>query len=110
VPFPDLTLRTDTRRPEGVAQTWAEAQGVPDNGVNTIALPFLAAGIPEEQLDEDWLEIDVVPLNEPSSVTAVSYVVGSLATLGKAAIQLNFTQTGGDAVLVRVRVIHTLVS
>jgi hypothetical protein len=111
MPFPALQPRTDTRRGVGgVAELWAEATGVPDNGVNTIPLPFLAMGVPFDQIDEDWLMIKVDPTTTPSSVMGFSYVPGSLAASNKQSIQVDFDQTGADPCLMIVSVVHSLVT
>lgn len=112
MPFPALQPRTDTRQgPGGVAQLWAEAVGVPDNGVNTIALPFLdPMGVPFDQLDEDWITIQVRQTTSPSSVAGASYVPGSLAASNKQSIQIDFDQGGLDPCLVIVSVVHSVVT
>lgn len=93
--FPNLTLRTN-------GQLWAEATGTPDNGANTFQIGIAGIHIP----DDNWLEIDVIPLGP--SVQGASYVAASLnKAVDPPQITLNFTQAGADQATVRVRQIHT---
>ena len=104
--FPDLTPRADLRQgPGGESTLWAEATGVPDNGNNTFALPFVANGIEPSQIDANWIKIVAVALG--SSVSGAAFV--SLSA-DKTEITVSFVQSGADSVRLTARLTHTMVS
>jgi hypothetical protein len=104
--FPDLTPRTDNRQGGRAPSTiWAEAEGVPVNGNNTFALPFLDEGIQPSLIDEDWIDIRVEALGP--SVRSSAFV--SLAA-DKQSMTLSFEQIGADQARVTVALIHTVIS
>jgi hypothetical protein len=110
VPFPNLTLRPDTQAPLGVAQLWAEATGVPDNGPNTFALPFVdqppsGSGIAPEEIQEDWLEVIVTPLG--AGVTGATPGAPFLSA-DKQFVTIDFTADGIAAANVIIRLYHSL--
>lgn len=110
MPFPNLQLRTDPRAPAGVAQLWAEATGIPDNGPNTFELPFVdqppaGAGIDPDEIEEDWLWIIVDPLG--AGVTGAT-PGAPLLSADKRFITINFTADGVSQARVIVRLYHSI--
>ncbi len=97
MPIPNLTLRPG-------AELWAEGVGDPVNGNNTFQI-----GIGRENVDsDDQLKITVDRLG--TSVVSYTYVPASLdLTVDPPRITLNFDQNGADQVLVRVRLLHTVI-
>ena len=90
--FPDLVLRAPN-------SLWAEATGVPVDGLNTFAL-----GFDPRLVQEDWIFIVVDALG--ASVIHVEYVGVSA---DRTQITLDFTQTGTDACRVIVQLVHTVI-
>jgi len=86
---------------------WAEATGVPADGVNMIGLPFLAQGLPPEEVQEDWLLV-LVQLIPGGSVTRAEPAVPFL-TPDKQFMLIDFDQSGGDPCNVIVQNKHSLV-
>jgi len=107
MPIPDLTLKPDTRGgdPNGKSTIFAVGTGVPVNGNNTFGLPFVANGIPPDQIDENWLSVRPQALGP--SVTGATFV--SLSP-DKQSMTLSVVQGGGDQILVEVGLMHTLTS
>lgn len=106
MPFPDLVRKVDLRKgPNGESVIWAEAQGVPDNGNNTFAIPFIGLGIPPGQIDEDWMTVIIQSLGP--AVTTSAFV--SLSA-DKTQMTFSFAQAGADQAIVTVGLIHSLVS
>lgn len=106
MPFPDLQPRPDARKgPGGQSVIWAEATGVPDNGDNTFALPFISEGVDPAAIDEDWLDVRVAA--DGPSITGAAFV--SLSA-DKTQMTINFTQGGADQATVTVSIIHSIVS
>ena len=98
MPFPNLALKTDPSSPLGVAQLWAEATGVPDNGNNTFSIPFInpapaGAGIDPDYVDDDWFVFYVIPA-DPALVTGATWV--SLSA-DKQFVTMNFAADGVTA-------------
>lgn len=91
--FPNLIFE------EG-ASYHASAEGVPDNGENTIRLPFR-----EEIIDPDRLELEVTPLVGGSvidaSLVSVDEVTGDIV--------VDFIQTGVDRAKVKAKLNHSSV-
>jgi len=88
--FPDLEL-------DPTAEYHASAEGVPDNGNNTIALPFR-----REIIDPDRLVIDVFSLG--SSVTNAELI--SVDPEAQEMV-VNFTQSGVDRARVEAVIRHS---
>lgn len=108
--FPDLTLRPDTQAPLGVAQLWAEATGVPVNGANTFAIPFVdqppvGSGIVPAEIQENWLEVLVTPLG--AGVTGATPGV-PLLSADKRFMTIVFVADGVTQANVIVRLYHSL--
>ena len=108
MPFPDLLRKTDPNAPDGLSTMFLENTGLPDNGDNTFEIPYVddppgGSGLSASDIDEDWLDIRVVPLGP--SVTAAAYV--SLSA-DKRFMTINFTQSGADLATVTVRLFHSL--
>lgn len=107
MPFPDLTLRTDPSQRGGLATLWADALGVPDNGDNTFAIPFLDVLGSSAQLVEEMLIVVVRPLSSSSTVTFATFTPGSFLAVDKRSITINFEQSGSDQCEVIVGLLHT---
>jgi hypothetical protein len=110
MPFPNLQLRPDPQSPGGVSTLWAEATGVPDPGANTFSIPFVnqapaGSGLAPAQVQEDWLEVDVVPLG--AGLTGVALGV-PLLSANRQNMTLSFTTDGLTAARVVVRLQHTI--
>lgn len=107
--FPDLTLRPNLDSPTGQSALWAEATGTPDPGDNTFRIPFvdqppLGSGVPAEDVQEDWLVINVYPLG--AGLTAVA--LGSpLLDPDRENMTLNFTTDGVTQARVVVQLVHS---
>jgi hypothetical protein len=110
VPFPNLTLRPDQNSPGGVSTSYAQATGIPDNGNNAFNVPFLAAGVDPNLLDEDWFEVTVVLNGQQGLAAGVTGVTFVSWGADRETLTLNFTQTapGVGQALVIVRLIHTI--
>jgi hypothetical protein len=107
MPFPDLVLKSDPRWGGGRTSTIvAEATGVPDNGANTFALPFVAAGIDPSMVDEDWFENFCVQANGPDVTGARFTSISGDKTM----ITMDFDQAGADSATVRIELKHSVVS
>jgi hypothetical protein len=102
--FPNLLPKPDARAGK-TSDIWAENTGQPDNGNNTIGLPFVAQGVDPNDIDEDWLDLYIEALGP--SVTAANFV--SLAP-DKQSMVVNFTQGGTDNAYMRVRSYHSVIS
>lgn len=110
--FPNLVLLPDVTTRRGVAQLWAQATGVPDNGLNTFEIPFVDPLPGGSQIDPDLifnsansLKIIVTPL--APGVSGV--VLGSpLLSADKRFMTLNFTADGIAQATVLVRLFHSL--
>jgi hypothetical protein len=112
VSFPDLQLVPDLLKNAGDCLPYsAEATGVPDNGPNTIGLPFVEGGVEPDLLLEGRLLIFVCP--DPSrpaggsahpGVTDCRFV--SLSP-DKTEIVLDFAQSGTGDAHVCVQLLHT---
>jgi len=85
--FPDLVLDPE-------AQYHAAARGVPDNGNNTIGLPFR-----KEIIDPDRLVVDV--FSKGSSVTNAELIS---VDPDNQEMVVNFTQSGNDEALVEAKI------
>ena len=107
MPFPDLDPRPDTRgnTPGHTSTLWAEATGVPDNGDNVFAIPFVGLGMNPNVIDEEWLDIRVEA--DGPSITGATFV--SISG-DKLSMTINFVQGGGDAATVTVVITHSLIS
>ncbi len=95
MPMPDLMLipgRTNK----------STATGVPDNGNNQFAHGWT---FDLSTIDEDQIELILVPQGSPASVTAAAFV--SLAN-GNQDLVVNFVQGGADAVQLVASYPHTL--
>lgn len=105
--FPNLTPKADNRQgaTSKVSDIVAEATGQPDNGVQTVGLPFVSQGIDPTIIDEEWLQIRCDALGP--SVTGCTFV--SLAA-DKLSMDLSFTQSGTDQATVKVTLIHSVIS
>jgi hypothetical protein len=97
MPFPNLALRAG-------GTYHAEATGVPDNGNNTFTIPFVAAGIDPDLVDEDWLDINVIP----SGAGVTGATLGApLLSVDKGSMTLSFAADGITAARVIVKLNHT---
>lgn len=104
--FPALNPKPDTRRGPGATSTiWAEATGIPANGPNVIALPFISEGVAPDDINEDWIDLRISALGP--SVIGASFV--SLAP-DKQSMTINFVQAGADQATVRCRIYHSEIS
>ena len=88
--FPNLQL-------DPLAEYHAAAEGVPDNGNNTIGLPFR-----KEIIDPDRLVIDVFSLG--SSVTNAELIS---VDPDNQEMVVNFTQSGNDEARVEAVIRHS---
>jgi hypothetical protein len=116
MPLGNATLKSTDVRPEGVLLHVAEVEGVPDNGLNIIGIPFVDAGIDPVTFDASYLQPIVRPLTQGSSVEFVSEGVhpdpvepGSALSADKKSIALDFVQTGADQVVVQIVLLNTVV-
>jgi hypothetical protein len=102
MPFPNLSPKPE--RISGYDSTLVcENTGVPDNGDNVIGLPWVGQGIDPGLIEEDWIDFRVEA--QGPSVTGASVV--SIAS-DKQSVTINFTQTGGDAAMVRATLKSTI--
>ena len=105
--FPDLQRRVDPNAPDGFSALFMNGVGVPVNGANVIGIPFvddppLGSGLDPDDIDDDWLVIEVVPLG--AGVTGASY--GSISA-DKRFITINFQADGISQAQVTVQLIHS---
>ena len=106
--FPDLTRRPDPNSPDGLSALYMEATGVPDNGANVFLVPYVddppvGSGLEADTVDDDWMEIDVVPI--AAGVTGATFV--SLSA-DKRFMTINFAADGAAAARVTVELVHSL--
>lgn len=99
--FPPLQLRAGSLLE-------AEATGAPDNGLNQILLPFVAAGIDPSQVigEDDGNRLDVRLLNAGPGITAVSNAVPNVSADGSF-LNLNFVTDGVSQATLVVILRHT---
>ncbi len=82
-----------------------ERVGVPDNGNNVIALPWVGQGIPAALIDLDRIEFRVEALG--ASVTGATVV--SLSA-DKTSATLSYAQSGLNSARTRATLHHTTIS
>ena len=109
MPFPNLLRRPDPSSPDGLSALFVENTGVPDNGANTFEIPYVddppaGSGIDADEVDDDWMVIDVVPLGV--GVTGATY--GSLDAT-KRFMTINFAADGVESARVTVQLIHSFI-
>jgi hypothetical protein len=114
VPFPALLLRPDINSPGNVAQIYAEATGIPDNGLNVIGLPFVSdprSGVAPSLVTEDWLEFWLDLNGENGTVPGVSDAAFVSLAPDKLSLSWTFSQTAPGIGTARMicRLIHTAV-
>jgi len=105
--FPDLIRKVDPNAPDGQAALFLSGEGVPVNGANVIGIPFVddppaGSGLDPEDIDDDWLVIEVVPLG--AGVTGASY--GSISA-DKRFVTINFQADGVSQARVTIQLIHS---
>jgi hypothetical protein len=108
VSFPDLQPRPDTyKAPPQIQLMFAEATGVPDDGNNTFAIPFIGLGVRPSEVDPDKMKIFVQFSQDNPGVTNAEFV--SLSA-DKTMMTLDFTQTapGTGECTVVVQIQHSI--
>ena len=116
MPLPVPTLKADPSRPEGVSLHWAETEGAPDNGLNILDIPFVAAGIEADEITAGFLQLYSRPTTNFLTSTVSGFFPGvhpnpiepgSFLSADKRQIAVEFVQSGGDQVVLAIQLTKT---
>lgn len=108
MPMPAFAPVTDSTKADGISELFAESEGVPDGGNETLSIPYVDNGFPPAELQANFLKIFMEPgRGATSGVTDLAFV--SLSA-DRRFITLDFTQTapGIGTARVVIQIQHTI--
>lgn len=108
MPMPAFTPVVDSTKADGLSELFAESDGIPDGGNETLAIPFVDNGFPPLELQANFLKIFLEP-GRGATVGVTDLVFVSLSA-DRRFITLNFTQTapGIGTARVVIQIQHTI--
>jgi hypothetical protein len=105
MPFPSPLVPLTERGGTKLSTIVCQATGVPDPGNNVVGLPWVGQGVDPSLIELDWIDFRC----EAQGPSVLGAAPVSLSP-DKTSVTINFSQTGGDAALLRATLKHTIVS